>query len=106
MVIYDDIVFCKSNLTLGIACGSEAYESMVEGWHNLACSGEVQGYVGKTQVGSATRLVWLAAFSTHGNLGCSWVKVDRWSVFRELETTGARVFDVCVVLIFARALGL
>ena len=99
-------MFCKSNLTLGIAYGSEAYESMVEGCHNLACLGEVRGYIGKTDVGGATRLVWLAACSIHGELGCGWVKVDCWRVFREVETTGARVYDGCVVLVVARVLDL
>ena len=69
MVIYDDAVFGKSNLTIGVAYESEAYESMVEGRHDLAFSGEVRGYVGKTQVSGATKLAWFAACSTNGNLG-------------------------------------
>ena len=51
-------------------------------------------------------MVWLAACSTHGNLGCGRVKVDCWCVFREVEATGAIVYDGSVVLVVARALGL
>ena len=43
LVIYDDIVFGKSKLTIGVAYGTNAYESMVGKWHNLVCSGEVRG---------------------------------------------------------------
>ena len=56
MVIYDDIVFCKIDLTLGIAYGSEAYEIMVGGWNYLACSGEAGGRLGRPK--SAAPLDW------------------------------------------------
>ena len=45
-------------------------------------------------------MVWLDACSNHGNLGCGWVKVDYWRVFREV------VYDGSVVLVVAQALGL
>ena len=48
----------------------------------------------------------LAAYSSHGNLGCGWVKVDCWRVFREVESTGAIVYDGSVVLMVARVLDL
>ena len=51
-------------------------------------------------------MVWLVACSTHGNLGCGWVKVYCRPVSREVESTGARVYDGSVVLVIVRALGL
>ena len=99
-------MFYKGNLTIGIKYGSEAYESMVEGWHKLDCSREVRRKVGNIQVSGATRLVWLSACSTNGNLEYGWVKVDSWRVFQEVETTGSRVYNFSVVLVVARYLGL
>ena len=46
MVIYDDVVFGRNKLTIGVAYGSEAYEGMVEGRNYFSGSGEVQGRLG------------------------------------------------------------
>ena len=41
MVVYDDVVFCKNNLAIGVTYGYEAYEGVVKVRHNLAGLGEV-----------------------------------------------------------------
>ena len=46
LVIYDDIVFCKNNLTISVADGYKADQGMVEGGNDLAGSGKSVGKLG------------------------------------------------------------